>query len=214
MRKHVVGFVVMLLLGVGSAWAQGSVGAIKLGGAVSSLSGESNSEFEPRTGLAAGVAFGYDFGGGLAVIPELVYVVRGAYADGFQQVIIDGIEGRIPIRARFDLTYLEVPILVTYRFFRRSRIEPRLFAGPTLAYKLDARVRFRARESDGPWQTEVDDSVQTFDYGATVGAGAGFVFSGQQLLLDVRAQFGQSNVREAEPPLHNIGLAFFLGIQF
>ena len=67
MIQRVVVFVVLVGVGVGSAWAQGSVGAIKLGGAVSSLSGASNSEFEPRTGLAAGVAYGYDFGNGLAV---------------------------------------------------------------------------------------------------------------------------------------------------
>ena len=214
MRLRIAVLVCLFGLSAASARGQQYVGALKIGGAVSSLTGSSMSDFEPRTGLAGGVAFGYDFGNGLAVIPEAIYVVKGAYADGFQPAIVNGELIEIPIRARFDLTYLEVPVLVSYRFFRRSRIEPRIFAGPSVAFKLGAQIRFRRTDGEGIEQTEEDDSVQSLDYGAVVGAGAGFVLSGQQMLIDVRASLGQANVRQADPALHNIGVALFLSVTF
>ena len=193
------------------ARAQQFTGAIKIGGAVTSLSGESRAEtdFDLRAGLTGGVALGYDFGNGLLIQPEILYVVKGAYAD--TELVLDG-EPR-DIRARFDLTYLDVPVLLVYRFERRG-IQPKLFAGPSVAYKLDARVRFRVRGSDGPTQSEEDESIEPIDYGAVVGAGAEFFISGQRVSFDVRALLGQANVRETAPELNNTGVAFFLGVVF
>ena len=206
MKARLLFGLLLAALWTAPAPAQHSIGALKIGGAVSYLSGEATSDFDPRTGLAAGVAFGYDFGNGLAVIPEALYVVKGAYADGEIS--------NVPIRARFDLTYLEVPVLLSYRFANRSRFEPRIFAGPMISYNLEARITYRAADRDGPSQSDEDTSIQSLDYGATAGVGLGFDVSGQRVVAEVRGQLGQANVREVEPELHNVGITFFLGLEF
>ncbi len=203
-----------LLLGA-PAQAQQLTGALKIGGAVTNLSGKSNATFDPRAGLAGGVALGYDFGNGLLVQPEVLYVVKGAYADTEVDFFPDdGQDVLVPIRARFDLTYLEVPVLVVYRFAGRGGLQPKVFAGPSIAFKLDARVRFRARGGTGPTQTEEDDTVESIDYGAVLGAGAEFVVGSQRLSFEARALLGQANVRMADPALHNVGVVFLVGIIF
>ncbi len=208
------GVFALLLLAL-PARAQQVTGALKIGGAVTSLSGGSGSTFDPRGGLAGGVALGYDFGNGLIVQPEVLYVIKGAYANTEVDFFPDDENDvLVPIRARFDLTYLEFPLLVTYRFTTRGALQPKLFAGPSVAFKLDARVRFRARGGTGPTQTEEDDTVENVDYGGVVGAGAEFVVGSQRLSLEARALLGQANVRMANPALHNVGVVFLLGIVF
>lgn len=194
--------------------AQEYVAAIKLGGAVTTLSGESDTSFDPHGGLAGGAAVGYDFGNGFLFQAEFLYVRKGVYAD--TELEFTDLEGnpiaRTPIRARFDLSYLELPLLAVYRF-ENARLEPKLFVGPYVAYKLNAVVKYRAL-SGGPTQSEPDDSVEDFDYGAIAGVGTDFFVSGQRLSIDVRALFGQGNVRQSDPPLKFVGGALMLGIVF
>ena len=189
------------------------IGAIKIGGTVTNFSGETNTSTDPRAGLTAGVGLGYDFGNGFLFQPEILYVRKGAYANTFVESISNDMIVQTPVRARFDLTYLEVPLLAVYRFEGR-RLEPRLFAGPYGAYKLNARVTFRPLDSDGPSQSDEDDSAESFDYGGIVGAGADFFLSGQRLSIDARAVFGQGNVRQANPPLKLVGSVLMIGILF
>lgn len=194
--------------------AQEYVAAIKIGGAVTTFSGETNASIDPHAGLTGGAAIGYDFGNGFLFQSEILYVRKGAYAD--TELTFTDLEGNViaqtPVRARFDLTYLEVPLLAVYRFEGRS-LEPKLFAGPYVAYNLNAVVEYRAL-AGGPSQSEQDDSAETFDYGAIAGVGTDFFVGGQRLSIDARALFGQGNVRQADPPLKLIGGVLMLGIVF
>jgi hypothetical protein len=192
--------------------AQEYVAAIKLGGAVTTLSGETDASFDPHAGLTGGAAVGYDFGNGFLFQTEILYVRKGVYADTFVESFDGDMIAQTPVRARFDLTYLEVPLLAVYRFEGRS-LEPKLFAGPYVAYNLNAVVEYRAL-AGGPTQSEQDDSAETFDYGAIAGVGTDFFVGGQRLSIDARALFGQGNVRQADPPLKFIGGVLMLGIVF
>jgi hypothetical protein len=192
--------------------AQQYIGAIKFGGTVTNLSGDTDTAFDPRTGLTGGVAVGYDFGNGFLVQPEILYVRKGAYADTFVESFDGDIIVPIPVRARFDLTYLEVPLLAVYRFEGRG-LEPKIFAGPYVAYKLNALVELRPL-AGGPSQSEQDDTVENFDFGGVAGVGTDFFVSGQRLSIDARAMFGQGNVRQAEPPLKLVGGVLMIGIVF
>ncbi|MDX1548342.1 MAG: porin family protein [Rhodothermales bacterium] len=193
-----------LLLAPRPAAAQEWTGGLKLGGTVTTLSGDAASELDPRTGWAGGFSLGYDFGTGLVVRPEVIYAVKGAYAD----LDVDG----IPVRARSTISYAEIPLLVSYRY-PHGTLHPVVYAGPMAAFKLDATIRFRARGSDRE-QTEQDDSVQGFDYGAVVGTGLEWDVGGQRLSIEVRGSFGRANVREAEPPLRNTGAMLLVGVLF
>ncbi|MFQ5569469.1 MAG: porin family protein [Rhodothermales bacterium] len=185
--------------------AQQWTGSLKIGSAVTNFTGGEKPSPEFRTSLVGGVALGYDFGNGLILQPELLYVTKGAYADRE----ID----TIPIRLRSDLTYLDIPFLVHYRFQGSGYMHPRLFAGPFLAFLLNAKVSFRAKGSDVT-QTEDADDATSVDYGAVAGAGLEVEVGGQRLLFEARAFFGRANAREEDPPLQNMGAVFFVGIVF
>lgn len=181
---------------------------LKTGMLVSTLTGESASEsnFDPRTGLSGGFALRYQRYNGLGIQAEMLYLGKGSYADG----IIDG----IPVRARFDLTYIEIPLLLTYRMDLRTRFSPRFFAGPSISRNIDALITYRARGSQTEF-TEEDTSVEGRDFGFVVGTGLEFDLGGERVFLEVRGLLGQANVRERDDfPLHNRSVGFLFGITF
>jgi len=171
-----------------------------------------------RTGFAGGVGVGFDLLGGWRIQPEVLYVVKGADADfifdNSENVLGSETPGSpgVPVHATFDLTYLEIPVLLVYTFQLPGIVRPKVFAGPSFSSKLDARVRFRAVGSNIE-QEETDRSVQSLDAGAVVGAGLEISFgSSQRLSLGGRGTFGLSNARKRDPALHNTSFVFFAGI--
>lgn len=202
-RSLILSALLLLLLPSFSVQAQQWTGTLKVGAVASTLSGDTDTSFDPRVGWAGGGGLGYDFGTGLIIMPELLYALQGAHAD--DQV------GEVPVRVRLTVSYAQIPLLIMYRFQGRRPIYPKIFAGPMWSYKLDARERIRAR--DGEINQE-NASIQSTDYGVVAGAGVETDWDVQRLTFEVRGFWGLSNVREAEPALHNRGLAFLFGLTF
>jgi len=193
---------------------------LKIGAAGATLNGTTEAEFDPRTSLTGGFGMGVDFGNGLALTSELLYVTKGAYVDTDQETVItlpDGTTGvnAVPVRARFDLTYIELPFLLSYRL-GRGAIRPVLMARPSVAYNVIAQVNERARGQgvEGFSQSYSDDTVESFDYGFVVGAGAEFTVSGERVVVESRLTLGQANVRSADPALNNQSLLLLVGLAF
>ena len=194
------------------AHAQRWVGALKAGSAVTQFSGETltSVEFDPSVGLVGGVAVGFDFGTGLAILPEILYVKKGAYFD----VLL----GETPTRIRSDLTYLEVPVLAQYRFETSGYVHPKFFTGPMVAFMLDSRIEFQPEGSDLV-QEEEDGSIESTDFGAVVGAGVEVELSDQRLSFEARASFGMADITkpdvdQRDPSLRNTGIVFLVGVVF
>lgn len=179
----------------------------KIGLAASTIRGSTDSDFSTRTGFAGGLGLGFDLGvSPWSIQPEVLYIVKGASAT----TTLDG----IPIEATFDLTYLEVPVLLMRRFDTGGKVHPRVFAGPSLAYKLDAIVRFKA-VGGSIEQEETDTTVEDFDFGVVAGAGVEVDVGGQRLNFGLRTTIGLSNARtRQDPPLHNTSVIFFTGLVF
>ncbi len=215
-----LGFVLLVCPGIcHEAAGQGMRPEFKLGVAASTIRGSSNTDFSVRSGFAGGVGLTFELIGGWRIQPEILYVVKGANAD-FVFDNSTGILGTgtsdgtgVPVHATFDLTYLEIPVLLVYAFQLPGRITPKIFAGPSFSSKLDARVRFKA-VGGSIEQEETDDSVQDFDAGAVVGAGIELTLGAQRLSLGARGTFGFSNARNQTPALHNTSYIFFAGISF
>lgn len=193
---------------------------LKIGAAGATLSGSTEAEFDPRTSLTGGFGFGVDFGNGLAVTSELLYVTKGAYVDTDQETVITLPDGSsnvnaVPVRARFDLTYIEIPFLLSYRI-GRGTVRPVVMAGPSIAYNVIAQVNVRARGQgvDGFSQSYSDDTVESFDYGFVVGAGAEFMVSGERVVVESRLTLGQANVRGTDPALNNRSVLLLVGLAF
>ena len=189
------------------ASAQEWTGALKLGGIVSTFSGDTDTTFDPRLGWAGGGALGYDFGTGLVILPELLYVVQGAHFDDVVQ------DANLPVRVEFSISYAQLPLLIMYRFERRGTLNPKIYAGPMVGYKLDATRQLRAQDG-GPTFTEEDPSIQNTDYGVVAGAGIERNWDVQRLSVEVRGLWGLTNLRDVEPALYHRGVALMVGITF
>lgn len=201
-------FLVGLFLTIPTVSGQELQFELKTGLLISTLSGESASEsnFDPRTGLSGGIAMRHQRYNGFGLQVELLYSGKGSYADG----IIDG----VPVRARFDLTYIEVPLLLTYRMELRGPFSPRFMVGPSFARNVDALITFRARGSDTEF-TEEDSTVEGTDWGIVLGTGVEFLLGGERVFLEARGFLGQSNVRERDDfPLYNRSVGLLFGITF
>ena len=183
--------------------AQQWAGALKIGVSAFTFSGAQDPD--PRTALAGGMALGYDFGNGIIIQPELLYITKGASAD---RAI-----GAIPVRVRSNLTYVDIPLLFQYRLNTPGTVHPKIFVGPSISFLLNATIDITP-EGSNDTSREVLDDATTFDYGVVAGIGAEIEISGQRLVLEGRAFFGQTNAREDDPPINNVGGIFFLGIAF
>jgi len=195
------------------AHAQQWTGSIKLGGAVTSFSGDlasGNTSWDPRVGLAAGGAIGYDFGNGFVPQLEIIYVRKGASTDASLD--------NIPLRIRSDLTYLTFPLLLQYRFDTSGYVHPRIFVGPMVAFQLDAQLAVKAQEGTFE-QREEDDSIESRDFGAVAGAALEIDVSGQRVSVEARLSFGTTDITKPneqgqDTTLKNQGLIFLVGVVF
>ncbi len=186
---------------------------IKVGINGSSLRGNSSTDFSPIVRISGGAGVSFAIRNGFYLQPEVLYIVKGAKADG-----IIPVPGSIPgdsvrVKATFDLTYLEIPLLLVYKF-NSTGIRPHIFVGPSLAIKLDAQIRFRAAEG-GPEFREEDESVDNRDIGLVFGAGFEVDVGGETLAFGLRSSLGFSNARmRDDPPLHNTSVGLYAAIVF
>ncbi|GMQ81445.1 MAG: hypothetical protein BMS9Abin05_0877 [Rhodothermia bacterium] len=189
---------------------------IKVGINGSTFRGNSDTDFSSITRFSGGVGFSFVIGNGFRIQPEVLYVVKGA--QGERALEFDGVKDPVDVIATFDLTYLEVPILLVYQFESRG-IRPQIFAGPTFARKLDSQIRFRAA-AGGPEFREEDQSVESNDIGLTIGAGFEMDVGSERLSFGLRTSLGFSNARKDNPdqpdnrPLYNTSLGLFAAIIF
>jgi len=202
-------FFVLALTGAGESRGQISA-LIKIGLSGSTLSGDTPTDFSAITRFAGGAGLSYDLGNGLLIQPEFLYIIKGATGKGSIDIV--PIENPVPIQATFELTYLEVPVLLIYRFERRG-LSPRIFAGPTLSFKLDSQVTFSALDG-GPEFQERDDTVESSDLGITVGLGFDTEMGDELFTVGLRGTYGLSNARTGDPALHNTAFGVYAGFVF
>ncbi len=193
--------------------AQRWLGSIKLGSAITNFTGDlasGETDWDPRYGLAAGVAVGYDMGNGFIPQIEATYVRQGAATN----VVFEG----IPARLRSDLTYLSIPLLLQYRFDTSGYVHPRIFAGPMVAFQLDAQLSLKADDT-GVELNEADDSIESRDFGVVAGAALEIDVGSQRLTVESRFSFGFSDITKpneegVDTTLKNQGVILLVGIVF
>ena len=198
---------------VAPAHAQRWSGSIKVGSIISTFNGDlasGSTRWDPRVGLVGGGAFGYDFGNGFVPQIEFIYVRKGALTD----IDLDG----TPSRIRSDITYLEAPFLLQYRFDTGGYVHPRLFAGPMAAFQLDATLTTRAKGTDLEI-TDVHPSLEKRDFGVVAGAALEIDVGSQRLSVEARLSMGMADITKpndagANPSLKNQGVLLLIGFVF
>lgn len=222
---HLAGLLVVLstlssALVVQDAAAQGFTGSLQVGLTAATFSGESSVVFKNKFGWGGGLGIGYDFGNGIIIQPEILYIVKGGNAttDGANLARILGDDPQpgsedIEVSLSWSLTYLEFPLLVIYRFETESYFHPRLFAGPSVSSKMDANLCYRGGSLDIEF-CNTDDSIQEIDYGFVIGGGLEIDVGFERFTIGTRLTVGRSNIRSNDPPIRNRSLYIFTGLVF
>ena len=178
----------------------------KLGLSMYTFGGD-DTEFEgvspgTRMGLGAGGFLTFALGPNFALQPELLYVQKGArYEEGDASVT-------------FKLDYLDIPVLLKYRFPTEGSIRPNLFAGPVGSIKMSANIQMESGGDEA--SVDMSDEVKGFDFGVALGGGLDFALSSSTLNFDVRYTLGLTDWPDTDlgGSVRNNGWLVTVGVGF
>ena len=114
-----------------------------------------------RFGLGGVVDF--QFTNNFSVRLEPLYIEKGSYGE------INDIEN-MPARISLDVSYFELPVLFKYSV--GSTIQPYMFAGPTIGFKLDSDIMLKLGGFE--WGVGANDLLEKFEYSFNLGGGINY----------------------------------------
>lgn len=95
----------------------------------------------------------------------------------------------------YGLDYLEVPLLLKYKYYTSRDVSIEPFVGGFLSCGVAGKIKdFNAREAYGSFDSDYRDNFNRFDGGLKVGCGFGF----QMLYLEASYDIGLANVGKDE----------------
>lgn len=176
----------------------------KLGGGVSNNFGQDTYQQQWQTSLQAGLLVELSLGKRLAALAELNFARKGSVyrleSDGLEYV------------ERYIFDYLELPVLVKYYFGSIRKLQFYVYAGPSVALNLKARLNVTFDDLE---ETVEVDNLQGTDLLLNGGAGAALTLKPGQLLLEARYSHGLKSVAtEPEADIRNKSLLLLAGFRF
>ena len=163
---------------------------LEVGGSIGFNSANVNfdGDLEPdsRTGIRAGGFVAIGLSEAFSVQPELLYSSKG------YEVSVLG------TTATAKLNYLSLPILAKYKIIEKSGFQAYALAGPYVSFLISAN------DGDG---NDISDNVTSLDIGAQGGLGFGYKAGPGEVILNVRAGFGFSDINDADESGQNTSSA-------
>jgi hypothetical protein len=165
-----------------------------------------------RTGFSGGgfatAKITKDFG----VRLEALYSQKGGKGD----FSVDDGTNVVTGDATFKFDYFELPLLAVGTFAAGTKTMIEVFGGPVFGFNTGANLLLEAEgQSD---ETDISDSVNSTDFGATVGAGLVILAHPKaNVVIDGRYTFGLTNVAKDAPEdfdLKNSDIVFMAGVSF
>jgi len=170
--------------GVNSSSFRGDTGVL--------TSGIESASLQRRTSFQLGVAFMADLSDRFSLQTEALYIQKGAVVNGS---LFGGLVTQVPVTATYRFAYVQVPLLLKFRFPNDSPITPFVQAGPSAALRTAAGVESSV---SGTGQIRRFDSVGRFDLGGAFGGGIRYSLAESALLLDLRYTPGLLDISLAE----------------
>jgi hypothetical protein len=119
---------------------------------------------------------------------DVLYSQKGA---GFEVVTVSGTN----ISYKNRINYLEIPVLARYFLTLSGPFRPNFFIGPSVAFKLNAKVKEYEIDTRPQPEVDVSDRFRPLDLGLVGGIAFNFeVAKGKRVLLDARYTYGLSDV--------------------
>lgn len=175
-------------------------------------------DVKPITGLSVGVFADIPIGNNLSFMPELIYNTKGFKFNeslNVGEVIIVPID--IGATAMIKAAYVDIPLLVKYKFKNEGGISPYLFAGPSINYLTEARVKLKANIIADI--TLLNEKLPLGDFNrfamaGVVGGGIELPVKSGKIILDARYAHDFSKAIRApiiDVGVQNKGFAFNIG---
>lgn len=187
-KAILIGGVALILLLPSTSLALGIKGGFKIGMNYADLFGEEvdlmeqtlGTEVKAKWGLSAGGFIQLNIAKVLAIQPEFMYTVKGARME--EEILGE------TVKVGFNLSYLEVPVLVKLMIPTPGNVKPSLFVGPAVAIKLSAKQK---TEYAGQTDTEdLSDDMEDTEFGLIFGGGLDI----GKITFDIRYSLGLTTI--------------------
>ena len=142
-------------------------------------------KWENKMGLVGGVFAELGLAKGFSLQPEVLYVQKGAK--------FSFSEGEITGTAKFNVDYVEIPLLLKYNLISSGLTIPSVYAGPYFGFNTRARLVFKMEGYPSEY-LELKDEIKNTEFGLAFGAGLVQSLGLVKITLDARYDLGLSNV--------------------
>lgn len=212
MRFSVLLFLIVSL----PAAAQTELGA-RLGVSAATVTGEfaTADAAQIRYGFVGGLTLSFPLRYSFVLRAEALYTQKGFTTE--EAAVVGA--GGTPVSAAsvtFDLTTLDLPLLLAYELSASRELEVEVFGGPYLGFELSERLRV---EPDVAAVSEESDLFRGTDLGFVVGVGVSFAAGGFQPSLGVRYarsladRLEESASAVPDAAAYNSVVSFLLGLR-
>lgn len=136
-----------------------------------------------KPGFCGGLYLTYNLTEKFAIQPEILYFMKGSKND-----FDDDSEG---MDTKWNLSYLEIPILFKITQPLNEKTNVNFLAGPTVSFLLSAKIESDWDEIDG---YDLKDDLEATDFGITLGMGIDHTFSSMVVSFDARFTLGLMDI--------------------
>jgi len=142
---------------------------------------------KPKLSFQLGAFSTFTIGKRWELQPELLFALKGLNYS--EETIYDNITHKI------NITYLELPLLMRYKFFLKERRQSGLFVGPFAALKLSANL---ITEVEGKKEKSKVSNVNNFDFGIVAGYSFDIGLPTGDLIIDFRTSYSLINMMNVD----------------
>ncbi len=184
-RSIVLASALLLTAGLSTASAQMGMAprtrvGILAGVNFANFSGSDASGAKTRTGGVGGLSFDFH------LAPHVGLEIDGLYSQQGAKLSADG--GDMTLK----LDYVQVPVLLRYRFPTHTSVHPFLAVGPQVGFRVKCKVEQGSNSANCSDFT--GENAKSTDFSGTAAAGIGFGLGKQEFSLQARYNMGFSKV--------------------
>jgi opacity protein-like surface antigen len=184
-RSIMIASALLITAGVSTATAQvdmaphPSFGVI-VGANFAKLSGSDGNSAKTRTGIMGGIS------ADVHIAPQLGLEIDGLYSQQGAKENLDGQD------VTLHLDYVQVPVLLRYRFPTHTPVRPFIVLGPSVGFRVKCEL---TASSDSATCNDVfNENAKSVDVSGVVGAGLGFKLGKEELSISGRYSMGFTKV--------------------
>ena len=150
---------------------------------------------DARIGLVGGAFVSINVSPTFSIQPEILYSIKGVekkFRYNFNSTDFESV-------LQIETAYLEIPVLLKYKFPSEGKIRPSLYVGPALGFNLSGKFKLE-EGTEGGFATDLGEidiaNLKSTEFSGVIGGELGIAMGNTTLLLDVRYTRGLTKAYE------------------